>query len=111
MYLFEFDSEKSLVARILVAADSLEQKRKDGKLKDNWTINQLLDYFAKRDVTLSKDNLYSMIQKDPLKKTISNIQGDEVVFKGNQGKQQPEPPPPEKSKEVVDKMAKHALKK
>jgi hypothetical protein len=110
MYLFEFESEKSLVAKILVAADSLEQQRKEGKLKKNWTVEQLLNYFSKYDITLARKDLYNMIQKDPLKKTISNIQGDEVVFKGNAGKEPAESPPPEQSKEVVNKMAKKAMK-
>lgn len=110
MYLVEFEREPTTVAKILVASDQLEQMRREGKLKDNWPVDKLLDFFYKRDVSLTKDMLYSMIQKDPLKKTISNIQGNEVVFKGNKGKET-EAPPPEKSKEVIDKMAKKALKK
>lgn len=110
MYLIEFEKEGTTVARILVASDQLEQMRKEGKLKNNWPVQKVLDYFYQRDVHLTKDELISMIQKDPLKKTISNIQGDEVVFKGNKGVET-DAPPPEKSKEVVDKMAKKALKK
>lgn len=110
MYLFEFEKEGSTVAKILVVSDQLEQMRKDGELKDNWPVEKLLDFFYDRDVNLTKENLISMVQKDPLKKTISNIQGDEVVFKGNKGVET-DAPPPEKSKKLVDKMAKKALKK
>ena len=51
-----------------------------------------------------------MIKTDPLKGVISNIEGDQVIFKGMQGMPATSSPPPEKSKDVVSKMAQHALK-
>lgn len=113
MYLFEFDSEQGLFANILIASDALENLRKEGKLKQNWSKEELYNFFGKYNVpsyVLDK-HIFNMIQKDPLKKTISNIQGDEVVFKGNAGKEPTEAPPPEASEKVVDKMAKKAMKK
>lgn len=113
MYLFELSSEENLYAQILIASNELENLRKQGKLQNNWTKEQLLTFFSKFDVppyVLNK-HIFNMIQKDPLKKTIKNIQGDEVVFVGNAEKEAPDAPPPEQSKDVVDKMAKKALKK
>jgi hypothetical protein len=119
MYLFEL-SQNDEVNAILVAADRLEELHKSGKLKDNWPVEKLLTLINKylqiipdTQLVLTKDDLIKIISSDksPFKKTIKNIQGDEVIFVGNPSKEAPESPPPEKSKEVVDKMAKKALKK
>jgi len=84
------------------------------KITKNITVQQLKDYFRKvsnGQLILSNDDLYAMIQKKPLNRVISNIQGDEVVFKGLTPTQKTEPPPPpEQSQEIVDKMAQNAMK-
>jgi hypothetical protein len=49
-----------------------------------------------------------MIKKPPLKNKISNIQGDKVIFKGQEPLVEPDE---EENKKVVDKMAHDALKK
>lgn len=115
MYLFEFekDAERDLVAKILVASNELENKRKAGELKNNWTKEQLYKFFAQYKVPplFLDQHLDELITDGILKKTITNRQGNEIVFKGNKGPEAPEAPPPEKSKDVVDKMAKKAMKK
>lgn len=113
MRLFELATDPQLI-RLIAAADQLKTALNTGQIKQNITVNQLKDFF--KEVTdgqliLSNDDLYAMIQKKPLNSIISNIQGDEVVFKGLTPTQKTEPPPPpEQSKEVVDKMAQNAMK-
>ncbi len=48
-----------------------------------------------------------MIKKPPLKNKISNIQGDKVIFKGQETPVEPEE---EESKKVVKQMAQKAMK-
>lgn len=111
MYLFELDDQERLI-KILAASDQLKSDLESGKITSNWDIDTLLKYFREREIILSKDDLYNMIQRKPLKNVIANIQGPEVVFKGLP--QQPavqDPPPPEQSKDVVAKMAQHAMPK
>lgn len=111
MRFFEFaNDEAPLVAKIVTVTDQLKSDLNNGKIKGPWTVDQLLDYYQKYDVVLDKNNLYTMIQTDPLKGVISNIEGDQVIFKGMQGMPATSSPPPEKSKDVVSKMAQHALK-
>lgn len=119
MYLYELDNEQDEVNSILVAADRLEDLRKQGQLKNNWSLYQLTKwlngylYQINSDLILTDKNVLDMVgsDKNPFKKSISNIQNGEVVFIGNQGKPPPEPQSSEKSTDVVDKMAKKALKK
>lgn len=111
MYLFEFTDQEKLI-KILAATDQLKSDLESGKITNNWKTEELLKYFRDHDVVLSKDDLYNMIQRKPLKHVIANIQGPEVIFKGlpQQPKAQ-DTPPPEQSKDVVAKMAKHAQSK
>jgi len=48
-----------------------------------------------------------MIKKPPLKNSIENIQGDQVIFKGQKTPVKPEE---EESKKVVKQMAQKAMK-
>jgi hypothetical protein len=110
MYLFEFDENEKLI-RIIAAADQLKIALDQGQIQSNWDVETLLSYFRDFDIILSNTDLYNMITKKPLKNIISNIEGDEVVFKGLEPIQDTEAPPPEQSKEVVAKMAKGAMNK
>jgi len=111
MYLYELVNDPKLV-KLIAAVDQLNTALDNKKIVDNWTVDKLLTYFRKFDLTLSKEDLYSMIQTKPLKNIINNIEGDTVIFKGlEQQPQQTEAPPPEQSQEVVAKMAKSAMGK
>lgn len=110
MLLFEFDQDSALVSRIVTLTSQLEQDLEDGKIGDNFTVDQLLDYFQKYDVILDAKDLYNMIKVPPLKTVIKNIQGDKVVFVGQEDSKLKYDAPDSDNKETVAKMAKHALK-
>lgn len=112
MYLFELQDD-SKITHIIAVTDQLKTALDNGEIKSNWDTKTLLDYFRKYNVILSKDDLFNMIQKKPLKKVIRNIEGDTVVFRGMPGTKDSakDAPTPEKSKEVISKMAKKTLKK
>ena len=110
MRLFEFVDDPKLI-KMIAATDQLRTHLENGDIKENWTLDKLLTYFRKFDLVLSPDDIYDMLQTKPLKNVVSNVQGDEVVFKGLEPKKPAaEAPPPEQSKEIVSKMAQHAMK-
>jgi len=103
----EFNNPK--LNKLIAAADQLSHALNTGVIKTNWTIDLLGEYFSKFGLHLGPDDFYNMIQQKPLNSIIQNIEGDQVIFKGiPQGKKPVETPPPEQSKEIVAKMAKHA---
>jgi hypothetical protein len=51
-----------------------------------------------------------MIQKPPLNMLISNIQGDDIVFKGEETGTDTQNPDETQSQEVVNQMAQSAMK-
>ena len=110
MLLFEFDTSRNNNADVVALTNQLEQQLDSGEIDpDNYTVDELLDYFQQYDIILDTDDLYQMIKEPPLKDIIHNIQGDKVVFKGHSGDlnlDQPE----DQDKKTVKQMAKRAIK-
>jgi hypothetical protein len=111
MYLFELDQESVISSKILALANQIEHDVDAGDIGTNYTVDQLLDYFRRYDVILDVKDLYNMIKVPPLNTIIKNIQGDKVVFTGQQGDTSEVEPPEGDQKKTVASMAKHALKK
>ena len=110
MFLFEFDQDSALVSKIVTLTSQLEQDLEDGRIKPGYTVDQLLDYFQKYDVILDVNDLYNMIKVPPLKTVIKNIQGDEVVFVGQEESKKTYDAPESDDKKTVAQMAKRAMK-
>ena len=106
MRLYEFDDTQPLAIKIIAVTDQLRSDLAKGKVS-NWTVDQLLQYFQKYDVILDPTDLYDMIKKPPLKNVISDIQGNSVVFKGEQTLDAPE----DEQQKIVKSMASTAAKK
>jgi len=109
MLLFEFDQDSAMVSKIVALTNQLKQDREDGKIGDDYTVDQLLQYFQKYDVILDANDLYNMIKVPPLKGIIKNIQGDHVIFVG-QEEDEHEKPEGGDSEKTVKQMAKRAMK-
>lgn len=110
MRLFELDSTKPMATSIVAVTDQLKSDLDTGEIDpEQWDTDKLLSYFLRYNIILGKNNLFSMIKNDPLKKVIDNIQGNKVVFKGH--KEEKPTTEPEKADKVVKGMAKKAMKK
>lgn len=106
MRLFEFDGPDPLLIKIVTVSDQLKTLVDKGAAKD-WSLDQLISYFQKYDVSLDKKDMYNMIKKPPLKDIISNIQGDKVIFKGEEPIASPDA---DENQKVVKSMADKAMK-
>ena len=110
MRLFEFDEDKIQVSKIVALINQLQQDVDSGEVDwQNYTVDELLDYFQDYDVILDVNDLYSMIKVSPMKDLIKNIQGDKVVFAGHSEENALDAPEDEQQK-VVAQMAKSAMK-
>ncbi len=113
MLLFEFDQKQNsaMIAQVVALTNQLQQEIEDGEVDaNNYSVDDLLDYFQQYDIILDVNDLYNMIKVPPLKDVITNIKGDKVVFKGFPDNTTLDAPEGE-DKKTVAKMAKHALKK
>jgi hypothetical protein len=111
MLLFEFDQDPTMAPKIVALTNQLKQDLDDGEIPTDYTVDQLLDYFQKYDVILDINDLYNMIKVPPLKSVIKNIQGDDVIFVGQEDNRPKYDAPESDDKKTIAKMAKRAMKK
>lgn len=105
MRLREFASADPTVTKLVAVTDQLKADLEKGQTDANMSVDDFLQYLKKYDILLDKSDLYDMIKLLPLKKLITNIQGDNIIFKGFGT---PEAPPDDESKKIVAGMAKKA---
>jgi hypothetical protein len=107
MRLYEFANIDPQTAKLIAITDQL----KNGLEKNpnlQWTTDDLLQYFQQYEITLDITDLYDMITKPPLNNVISNIQGDKVVFKGQDSSAPTTSSDNIDSKKIVQQMANNA---
>ena len=103
--------DQALAASIIAVSNHLQQQVETGEIDpDNYTVDDLLDLFQSQDIVLDVQDLYTMIDKPLLKGIISNIQGDKVVFKGDEPVSMDSNEQPDDSQKVVANMANSAMK-
>ena len=107
MRLFELSNPNPLLVRLVAVTSQLTSEIDSGDQHSDWTVDELLQYYKDNDIRLAKEDLYDMIKKPPLKNKIENIQGDKVIFKGQDSPIEPEG---EDNKKVVKQMAQKAMK-
>ena len=110
MRLFELTEIDPVVTKLVAVSDQLKTDLTNGKKHHEMTTDKLISYLGKYDITVDRDQLYSMIKKPPLNHVISNIEGDKVIFKGFDEPAGDSNPNADKKKNVVKSMAKHAAK-
>jgi len=108
MFLFELDGPDPLSAKLIVAVNQLKSDVDNGQIDpNNYSTDQFLSYLQEYDIVLDITDLYDMIKNPPLNTVIANIQGDKVVFKGQE--ETPANPDQTQSQEVVQQMAQSAM--
>ena len=105
MRLYEFAGNPLLV-KLVATTSQLKSEIDSGEVHSDWTVPELLQYYRDNDIIIDKSDLYNMIKNPPLNQSIENIQGDNVIFKGQTPEQELEP---DENKKVVAQMAKNAM--
>lgn len=82
MRLYEFTDP--LIPRLIAVAGQLQSDLETQEVDGQMTVDQLLQYLSQYDIVVDVTDLYNMIKNPPLNKVISNIQGDQVIFKGQE---------------------------
>lgn len=108
MRLYELAGPDPLVVRLIAVISQLKGDMETGEAKTDWSADELLAHLANNDISLDKNDLYDMIKNPPLNKFITNIQGDQVIFKGQESDTgSPDQP---RDQKIVQQMAKSAMK-
>jgi hypothetical protein len=105
MLLFELENPD--IVKFAAIVSQLKGELDDNTVDSNWTTDMLMDYFQQNGINLDITDLYDMIKNPPLNGLITNIQGDNVIFKGK-GEAETNPDPSQ-SQQVVQQMAQSAM--
>jgi hypothetical protein len=108
MRLFEFEKNDPLRIKLVAVASQLKADYEDSQTQ--LSTDQLLQILTQHGITLDKTDLFNMVKKEPLKNIIDNINGTQVIFKGQepiQGSTQS----PDQAQKIVSQMAKNAASK
>ena len=109
MRLYEFDgSSDPLTVKLIALTNQLKSEIDKGDESNEWTTDQLLSYLQQYGINLDITDVYDMIKVPPLNALISNIKGDQVIFKGHEP--EGDVPDEQEGEKVVKQMAKNALK-
>jgi hypothetical protein len=112
MLLFELDDSTALRTKLIaVTAQLRSQVEKESKNKNlkPWTKNKLQQFLSNHDIILADSDLFDMVKKAPLKNIISNINDEQVTFKGIGGDSGEETQKTkDKNKDTLAKMAQSA---
>lgn len=111
MLIFEFAGHgpDPILIKLVAVLSNLKGRIDNREERSNWTLDELISYLRDNEVILAHDDMYELIKEPPLSNIISNIQGEEVIFKDNDSSPEGEDDA-EKKKDVVKQMAKRAVK-
>lgn len=109
MRLFEFAGNDPLRVKLVAVASQLKSRISDTNTKEPMSTDALIELLAQNDIEVDKSDLYDMVKKEPLSNIIQNINGHEVLFKGQTSSDEGDLDPGENEK-TREKMAKSAMK-
>jgi hypothetical protein len=109
MFLYEFAGPDPLTVKLIAVTNQLKSSIDQGQGKTDWTTDEFLAYLQDQGINIDSSDLYDMIKNPPLSKIISNIQADKIIFKG-QAEGTEANPDEDQSQQVVQQMAKSAMK-
>ena len=109
MFLYELAGPDPLTIRLIAVLNQLKSNIETGKEKPDWTTDELLSFLEDNGIMLEKENLFDLVKTPPLNNIISNIQGDSVIFKGQQ-EMTPNTDDETQNQQVVNQMAHQAMK-
>lgn len=110
---FEFIREdvedNSMQVKLTAIISQLHGRLKDTATKKPFSLTALLSILSKNGISVSKEQFREMIRSTPLSNLISDVKGNEVVFKGDSNYSS-EIEAPDETTDILDKMAHRAAK-
>ncbi len=107
----EFQNGDPLRIATTAALAQIKSDIEDSAFKGKFTVKALLNKLRNNGVNINHDQLLDLVNEEPWSNLISNIQGDEVIFKGEFEETDGEGEPYDDSEAIVSNMAKRAAKK
>ena len=112
MKLYEFDDNNHDAIMLTGIVSQILSRINDTGFKKEYSLDSLLNTFADKGYDIDREEFLDMIKNPPLKNLISNVKGDNVVFKGEEeSTDDSEAVDVDQTSDTLEKMAKRAAKK
>lgn len=109
MKLVEFTISDKNSEQLTVLSQFLLSRAKDTDSQKRISVQAFLKIAADMGISFTRDQLLNQVAQPPLSNLIDNVEGDEIVFKGDDTAAAAMPV--SKAQDVVGKMSKRALSK
>ena len=97
-------------AETLAAVSTLLAGRaEDESARKQMSIDAFIELARQQGINVTEQNLGELISKEPLKNIIANIEGNDIIFHGEDGEQVGNTMTVDQARQTVDSMAKRAL--
>jgi predicted alpha/beta-fold hydrolase len=107
----EVDSAAADAQRLAAMTKFLIGRSEDTDAKKVMNIESYLQLAQNQGINLTKPGLIDLVQRDPLKNLIRNVENDMITFRGAEGDQVNDTMTVDQARKTVDSMAKRAAKK
>lgn len=108
MRLFEFAGDDPLRIKLATVTKQLQDRVE--KTGQSISTDQLLNFLRHNDIVLDKADLFDIVQKEPLKNIIKNVNKNEVTFVGQEDEDEMAlDAKPDEAAKVRQQMAKKAM--
>jgi hypothetical protein len=111
MLIREFAGDDPLRVKLTSITRQMMARRRDTNATEPMSVRSFLNLLSDNDINVTKDDLFDMIKRAPLKNIIDNIQGDNLVFKGEHGRDNKADVESDREEKTLDRMAKRAATK
>ena len=101
--------DNSMQVKLTAIISQLHGRLKDTATKKPFSLTALLSILSKNGISVSEEQFREMIQSPPLSNLITDVKGNEVVFKGDSDYSS-EIEEPDDTTGTLDKMAQRAAK-
>lgn len=108
MRLFEFAGDDPLRIKLATVAKQLQDRVE--RTGQSISTDQLLNFLQHNDIVLDKADLFDIVQKEPLKNIIKNVNKNEVTFIGQEDEAEMSlDAKPDEAEKVRQQMAKKSM--
>lgn len=109
MLIREFEDRDS--RQLAAIGQFLLKRAEDTSATKKISVNTFIQLAANNGISLTKDRLMALAQQQPLSNIIANIEGDNIVFKGEEPTTGTDTMSVDQARATVDQMAKRATQK
>lgn len=111
MRINEVSGDLGSTQRLVALSQFLIGRADDTNAQKKISVNAFIQLAANQGISLTREQLIDLSQKSPLNNLIANVEGDEIIFKGEDSSEVSNKMTVDQARKTVDTMAKRATRR